>query len=323
MEISPNVNISYTEFILFSFPGISERRDLLTVPFLIVFIMILMSNSPIIFQIYAEPSLHSPMYILILSLLTASVAYIITIIPKMLLSFLGLRAISLTACLTQMFTIYFCILIESVIMLFMALDRFVAICEPLHYHKIVSKRLLLQLSAIGLLRNCAIAVPIVFLASRLQYCKSNVILHFFCENMMLLNLACGDISKVLNVGLLSRTAVTVTDITIISVSYLKVLYTAMKIAEGSARHKALHTCGTHLAVAVLLYSSGIISSLLYRSGASIPYDIQNLSNAIYILLPAIINPIIYGFRMSKIKNGLLRRWKKTRGGGGVVVSTVN
>ncbi|XP_053312140.1 olfactory receptor 52E8-like [Spea bombifrons] len=303
-------SFSHAEFLLLGFPGVTEHRKLLFIPFSSVYLMILLGNSLMMRRIWVEKSLRSPMYLLIFFLLGMNVFYTTALAPKMLLSFLGLNAISLSGCLVQMFTVYFSIMMESNVLLLMALDRYVAICRPLLYHAIITRDLLMKLSGVGVVQNLLVVFPVVFLASRVRFCKSNVVLHFHCENLMILNLACEDISRIENIGLVARVVITICNIGILIVSYAKVLHSAMKIAVGMARRKALHTCLAHLLVVFLVYSTGIVSSALYRVGPSVSNDVQNLCNAIYLLLPAAINPFIYGLRIKEIKDRFMKPWKK-------------
>ncbi|MEE6513163.1 hypothetical protein FKM82_020673 [Ascaphus truei] len=297
-----NTSFSHTVFILLGFPGISESRQLLVIPFLSIYVVILTSNSLIIYRIWVDRSLQSPMYSLISLLFAVNISCTTAIVPKFLLDLLlGMNQISLAGCLVQMFIIYFTVTFESTVVLIMALDRYVAICRPLRYNTIMTKHLLVQLTFIGLARSVFLVSPIVILVSKLQFCRSNVILNFACENMGVLNLGCGDISKTHIAGLMVRILVTVADGSLIVVSYLSILHTAMKIVIGKARQKALHTCSTHLIVAVLIYSCGILSSLVYRARTSVSLDVQNLTSAIYFLFPAAVNPIIYGLRMKEIR----------------------
>ncbi|XP_075449394.1 olfactory receptor 51E2-like [Ascaphus truei] len=308
--LSPNQTISYShpEFVLFGFPGISESRQLLVIPFLSIYVVILTSNSLIIYRIWVEKSLQSPMYSLISLLFAVNISCTTAIVPKVLMGLLfGLNQISLTWCLLQMFIIYVTVVFESNILLLMALDRYVAICRPLRYHDIMNNRFLVQLSIIGLVHSSLFASPIIIVASQVQFCRSNIILNFACENMVLLNLACGDISKIQMVGLMVRIILTVSDVSLLLLSYLSILHTAMKIVVGKARNKALHTCSTHLLVAILNYLCGFLSSIAYRLHISL--DVQNLSSAIYFLLPATVHPIIYGIRMKEIKDCLVKSWR--------------
>ncbi|KAM4796258.1 olfactory receptor 52K1-like [Rhinophrynus dorsalis] len=302
-------SFSYTEFFLFVFPGIPTFRQLLVIPFLSTYLVILILNLLIVYKVWVEEKLHSPMYVLISLLLGVNVICTTAVIPKMLLVLVGVNRISLVGCLVQMFSVYSTVMFKSVVMLLMALDRYMAICRPLRYHDIITQHLLVQLSITGLTRNSILVFPIVILVSRVHFCKSNIILHFACEDMMLLSLGCGDVSKFQTVGVTVRAIATASDISILLVCYGKVLHAAMKIATGNARYVALHTCSTHLLVALPVYSFGLLSSIISKVEAFLSHDIQNLSSVIYFLFPAIINPIIYGLRVKEIKDCLLRSWK--------------
>ncbi|KAM4697320.1 LOW QUALITY PROTEIN: olfactory receptor 52E8-like [Discoglossus pictus] len=311
-EVNPNqtTSFSHSEFILLGFPGFSRNRQVLVVPFLLIYTVILTGNSLIIYRIWVEKSLHSPMYSLISLLFVVNISNTTAIMPKFMFGLLfSANQISL-GCLLQMFTIYFMATFESSVVLLMAFDRYIAICRPLRYHDIMTKRLLVQLSFIGMARSSFLVSPLVILASRVQFCRSNIILNFACENMGLLNLGCGDVSKVHVVGLAVRILITVLDVGLLLVSYSNILYTAMKVVTGRDRHKALHTCSTHLLVAIILYLSALSSSIVYRMQMSISNDLENLFSAIYLIVPATLNPFIYGFRVKEIRRCLLKSWQK-------------
>ncbi|XP_073468448.1 olfactory receptor 52L1-like [Aquarana catesbeiana] len=296
---------SHTEFILFGFPGISSSRNLLAIPFLIIYLVILTGNALIIYRIWVEQSLHSPMYVLIALLFSVNIACTTAIVPKAVLSvLLGMDRVSLVTCLFQMFFMYTMVMFESDVLLLMALDRYVAICRPLRYHDIMTSRLLVQLSMIGLIKCSLFVSLIIIVAAQVYFCSSNLILDFACENMVLLNLACGDTDRIQIVGLMVRVVVTALDITLLLLSYGWILDATMRIITGKERHKTLHTCGTHLSVVVLNYSCGLLSSVAYRLPISL--DIQNLTSAIYFLLPATVHPLIYGYRVREIKACLVK-----------------
>ncbi|XP_053312138.1 olfactory receptor 52K1-like [Spea bombifrons] len=305
-----NSSASYTEFILLGFPGVSEYRQLLVMPFSTIYIAIVIGNSAISYNVVVEKTLRAPMYSLFALLLAVNVGCTSAVMPTMLLGFVRRVRVSLAGCLVQMFSVYVMVMLKSVSLLVMAMDRYIAVCMPLRYQKIVTKRFVLQMLFWGLFRNCALAAVVVILASKVHYCKSNVILNFVCENFLLLQLGCGDVSRLQVVGLTVRTVVTVSDMGILLVSYTKVLHAAMKIAVGASRQKALHTCTTHLLVAVLIYTFGLSSSVMYKVEKFISHDAQNLYGAIYFLFPAAINPIIYGLRVKEIKDCLMKRAKR-------------
>ncbi|KAG8540571.1 hypothetical protein GDO81_019028 [Engystomops pustulosus] len=254
------------------------------------------------------------MYILISILFTVNISCTTSVIPKLILGLsLDMNEVTLSGCLVQMFYIYFMAIFESGVILSMAMDRYVAICRPLRYNDIMSSRTLVYMAIIGGARGALLVSPMVISASNVQYCKSNIILNFVCENMGLLSLACGDISKQQVVGLLVRIFITILDSGLLLFSYSSILYTAMKIISGKARHKALHTCGTHLVVAMLMYTCALVSSVVYRMHSHVSYDVQNLFNAIYLMVPATLNPFIYGLGVKEIRLSMTRSWQRRTG----------
>lgn len=302
---------SHTEFLLLGFPDLAERRSLLIAPFLLIYVLILVGNGLTMSRIWVEKTLQSPMYTLISVLLAVNVACTTAIMPPFLLSLASsIFHVSLGGCLVQMFSLYLTIVLESAVVVFMALDRYVAICKPLRYHDIMTARFLLQLMGVGLLRGVLLVCPIVVSVTKVQFCGSNVIASFACENMVLLNLGCGDISKVHLTGLFLRVFVSVFDGSLILISYLEILRTTMRVIRGPALNKALHTCSTHLIVAMLIYTCGLLSSIVYRIGDAIPVNMQNLTSAIYFLFPPMVNPIIYGFRVKEIRLCLEKIYRK-------------
>lgn len=264
--------------------------------------------------IVLEKSLHTPMYTLIFSQLAVNVLHHTAITPKMILSMVGLNQISLSGCLMQLFTVYSSISTETVLLLLMALDRYLAISRPLQYSQIITTQLLVHFSVNALLRICFLVFPLLGVVATLQYCRSNVIYHFHCENAMLLNLGCDVMSINKLILFFLRTGISLFDISCISISYLKVLHTVMTIAVGAARHKAMHTCSTHLLVVALFYITGLLSVIMNLFDASVSYNVQNISGAINFLLPFSLNPFIYGLRMKGIRQGFLKHWRRQKPG---------
>ncbi|KAL8191407.1 UNVERIFIED_CONTAM: hypothetical protein K2H54_073611 [Gekko kuhli] len=291
--------------------GLQESRYLLAIPFFSLFVFIVTANSVLIYTVRVEASLHSPMYLLIALLFAVNICGTSTILPKMLLSFMfSASHISLTGCLVQMFFLYFTTVLDCNILLMMALDRYVAICHPLRYANIVTNRLLMFLTFASLVRSLSIVGPVVILASRVRFCRSNVISHFVCEHMALMRLSCSDISINRKVGMAMRCVDMIVDLSFLLASYSKIIHTALKISSGNVRHRAFHTCGTHLIVIFIGYSSRLSSSIVFRVAKSASEDVHNLISAIYLLFPWAVHPIIYGMRTKEIKDNLLKRFRK-------------
>ncbi|XP_071989386.1 olfactory receptor 52E8-like [Engystomops pustulosus] len=296
----------YQDFILLGFPGFHESRRLLFIPFFLVYLVILFANSVIIHVVRTESSLHAPMYVLISLLSAVNICSTTTIIPQMLLGLLLHQIhISLVGCLIQMFFIYFHVLMDCNILLMMALDRYIAICKPLRYSNIMTRKNLILLFMASLARSVLFTSPVIYLASRVQFCKSNVLHHFACEHMALLSLACGNISKNKLVGLTLRVLSLLFDISFLSISYTCIMRAAFTIS-GATRQKTLHTCGTHILVILIVFFFRLTSSIVYRVSRTASQDTHNLITAIYLLIPALINPLIYGLRTTEIRHRILK-----------------
>lgn len=286
--------VSYTSFLLLGFPGLQESRALLVLPFLSLYLVIVSANALVTRTVVAQRSLHQPMYLLIALLLAVNICAATTVVPAMLFSFsTRFNRISLARCLVQMFCIYFLIVFDCNILLVMALDRYVAICYPLRYPQIVTSRLLAGLLGVAAARGTCIVAPVVALASRVRFCRSDVIHHFACEHMALMTLSCGDISLNKTVGLAVHGA-----------SYARIIQAALRMASAGARSKALDTCGSHLLVIFTVYSSTMSSSIVYRVARTASQDVHNLLSAFYLLLPCLVNPLIYGARTKEIRQHL-------------------
>ncbi|XP_040820288.1 olfactory receptor 52K1-like [Ochotona curzoniae] len=305
-------NTSYTSFLLVGFPGLQQHRALLVLPFLILYLLIVSANALVIHTVVAQRSLHQPMYLLIALLLAVSICAATTVVPAMLLSFsTHFNRISLARCLIQMFCIYFLIVLDCNILLVMALDRYVAICYPLRYPEIVTGQLLAGLVGVAAVRSTCIVAPVVILASRVRFCRSDVIYHFACEHMALMKLSCGDISLNKTVGLAVRIFNRVLDMLLLGTSYSRIIHAAFRISSGGARAKALNTCGSHLLVVFTVYSSTMSSSIVYRVARTASQDVHNLLSAFYLLLPCVVNPIIYGARTKEIRQHLATLFQRT------------
>ncbi|XP_044515389.1 olfactory receptor 52L1-like [Gracilinanus agilis] len=314
-ENSTTSNISYTDFFLVGFPGLREWRSLLLLPLSFLYALIVSANALVIYTVAIHRSLHQPMYTLISLLLAVNICAASAVVPQMLSGFIHYaNPISLEACLAQMFFIYFTLLLDYNLLLAMALDRYVAICHPLRYADLVTPHLLGLLAVVALIRSLAVAVPLVVLTSRARFCRTAMIRHFACEYIALLSIACGDVTFNNRLGLAMRLITVTFDLSLLGASYTRIIYAAFQISSGSARAKALHTCGSHLLVILTIYLSGLSTSIVFRFAKSVSQDVQNLLSAIYLLLPGALNPIIYGVRTKEIRQHVERLlWSRKSG----------
>ncbi|XP_041116070.1 olfactory receptor 52D1-like [Polyodon spathula] len=310
MQEKPVGNHSYTDFIFAGFPGFSEYKPYLFIPFFFMFLVAVVGNAVIIFVIKTQPNLHSPMYLLIFAIAIVDLSLPMTFVPNMLLNLvLNLNGISLGGCLAQMFSVHLICSFESTILLVMAWDRYVAICNPLRYNDYINSSTFYKLSVAFLIRSGLLISLIVILASTLSFCFSNVIEHFYCEHMALVGLACGETTKNSIMGLVAIFFMPGVDLLCICYSYINIFFAVLKSASGKARQKAVHTCGTHLIVIFVTYLLSMCSYLAYRIRNSMAPDTHILISVLYLLFPCCFNPIIYGVRTKEIREHILKMVK--------------
>lgn len=296
---------SHKHFILDGFSELGTLRPVLFIPFSIMLTVSLLANSLLLYVIITERSLHSPMYFLIAGMTFMDLILPLFFVPHMLLSFLfDWRGISLIGCLVQMQLIHFIGTFHSTILVWMALDRYFAICTPLYYHEQMVPQKFLRFMIVPVLRNIVLITAFVVLAGSLSYCASNVINHCFCEHLALVGLACGNTRINSLVGLIGVFLIPVADFIIITVSYVVIFRSVLK--SGRAGLKALDTCITHVVVMSISLIVALIALLSYRFGGGLPAASRIFFSTMYLLIPSCFNPIIYGFRTSEIRKHILK-----------------
>ncbi|NWW01622.1 O52B2 protein, partial [Oreocharis arfaki] len=294
-------------FILTGIPGMEQLHVWISIPFCSMYLAALLGNGVLLFTIWTERSLHQPMYLFLSMLAVADLTLSTTAVPKTLALFwFRAREISFGACLTQMFFLHFTCSAESVILLAMALDRFVAICFPLRYGAVLTPSAVAKAGLVALLGSFCIISPCIFLLRRLPFCGHNVIPHTYCEHIGIARLACADISVNVWYGLVVPFTVIVLDLLLIVVSYGFILLALSRLPSRSARHKALHTCGSHVCVLFLFYIPAAFTALTQRFGRNIPPAVHILLANLYVLFPPLLNPIVYGVRTQQIRDKVVK-----------------
>ncbi|NXD88224.1 O52B2 protein, partial [Halcyon senegalensis] len=294
-------------FILAGIPGMEKSHIWISIPFCSMYLAALLGNGIVLFVIRTEHSLHQPMYLFLAMLALSDLMLSTTTVPKMLALFwFSAGKISFGACLTQMFFLHFSFSVESVVLLAMALDRFVAICHPLRYVALLTPSVVLKTGLVALLRSFCIIFPCVFLLKRLPFCGHNVIPHTYCEHIGIARLACADISINIIYGLTVPIAAVVVDVLLIAASYVLILLALFRLPSRTARRKAFNTCSSHICVILLFYIPAFFTVLTHRFGREIPQHIHILLANMYVLFPPLLNPIVYGVRTQQIKEKVVK-----------------
>ncbi|XP_009678608.2 olfactory receptor 52B2-like [Struthio camelus] len=294
-------------FILAGIPDLEKSHIWISIPFCSMYLAALLGNSVLLLVVRTERSLHEPMYLFLCMLAIADLMLSTTTVPKMLALFwFNAREISFSACLTQMFFLHFSFSVESVVLVAMAFDRYAAICCPLRYKAVLTRSAIAKTGLVAVVRSFCIIFPCIFLLKRLPFCGHNVIPHTYCEHMGIARLACADISLNVSYGLAVPFAAIVLDVVLISVSYILILLALFRLPSRTARHKALGTCGSHVCVILLFYTPAFFTVLTHRFGRTIPHHIHIVLANLYVLVPPLLNPIVYGVRTRQIKEKVVK-----------------
>ena len=292
---------------LIGIPGLESVQCWIGIPFCFMYLMAVIGNTLILVIIKYENSLYSPMYIFLAMFGATDIALSRCILPKMLgIFWFHLTEISFDACLLQMWLIHTFKATESGVLLAMALDRYVAICNPLRHASIFSQKLLTHIGIGVILRAVVLVAPcIVLIKYRLKFYRTTVISHSYYEHMAIVKLATEDvrINKIL--GLFVAFTILGFDISFITLSYVQIFVTVFQLPQKEARLKAFNTCIAHICVFLQFYLLGFFSFFTHRFGSHIPPYVHILLSNLYLLVPPFLNPVVYGVKTKQIRDHVL------------------
>uniref|UniRef100_A0A8B9ZDD9 Olfactory receptor n=1 Tax=Anas platyrhynchos TaxID=8839 RepID=A0A8B9ZDD9_ANAPL len=295
---------SITEFLLLPFADTRELQLLHFALFLGIYLAALLGNGLIFTAVACDHRLHTPMYFFLLNLALLDLGSVSTTVPKAMANSLwDTRAISYAGCVAQVFLFVFLISAEYFILTFMAYDRYVAICKPLHYRTVMASRACAQMAAAAWGSGVLHALLLTANTFSLPLCQGNAVDQFFCEIPQILKLSCSD-SYLREVGLLTCSGFVFWGcFAFILFSYVQIFRAVLKMPSEKGQHKAFSTCLPHLVVVSVFISTAAFAGFKSPSISSPSLDL--VTTVLYSVMPPAMNPLIYSMRNQELKNNIL------------------
>ncbi|NP_001000808.1 olfactory receptor Olr1246 [Rattus norvegicus] len=292
-----------TEFILL---GLTDNPDLqipLFLVFLVMYMITAFGNLTLILLTVLNSHLHTPMYFFLFNLSFIDFCYSSVFIPKMLMNFvLKENIIGFAGCMTQLYFFCFFIISECYVLTAMAYDRYVAICNPLMYSVAMSPKVCSYLMLGSYLMGFFDGMIHTGCILRLTFCDGNIINHYFCDLVPLMQLSCTStyVNEV-EIFIVGGKDIAVPSI-IIFISYGFILYSILQIKSNVGRSKAFNTCSSHIIAVSLFFGSCAFMYLKPSSAGSL--NEGKVSSVFYTIVVPMMNPLIYSLRNKDVKLAL-------------------
>ncbi|XP_059015072.1 olfactory receptor-like protein OLF4 [Mustela nigripes] len=320
--MQPNNDTTMSEFLLLGFSEGPELQTLIFGLFLSMYLITVFGNLLIILVIASDSHLHTPMYFFLINLSFADICFTSTTVPKMLWNIqTQSQVITYASCITQMYFFIIFSGLDIYLLAVMAYDRFVAICQPLHYTVIMNPQLCALLVLASWIMSVLHSLLQTSMVLRLSFCTELEIPHFFCELNQMIQLACSD--TFLNNVVMYFAAMLLGGAPLAGVlySYSKIVSCIHRISSAEGKYKAFSTCASHLSVVSLFYCTGLgvyLSSAVTQSSHA-----SAVASVMYTVVTPMLNPFIYSLRNRDIKRVLMRFSGMTAIKGPVVLGLKN
>ncbi|XP_056468344.1 olfactory receptor 142-like [Gadus chalcogrammus] len=288
-------------FILTAYLDMGYLKYLYFVIVLMLYIVIVFANALLIVTICMKRSLHEPMYVFLCSLLVNQLYGSAGLFPFLLLQITSdTHTISRSMCFLQIYCLYTYASVEVCNLAVMSYDRYLAICCPLHYKaRLTSCKVALLIALVWLYSFIKFLITLC-LNLRLKLC-GNVIDRLFCFNYDVVLLACSDTTLNNIYGLYGIFLSVLVPLIPILFSYTKILRVCV-VGSKETRQKAVSTCSPHIA-SLINFSFGCCFEIFQSrfNTTSVPRIIRIVLSLYLVTIQGLFNPIIYGLRLSKIR----------------------
>lgn len=298
-----------TEFILLGLSDDPKFQVMIFVFLLITYMLSITGNLTIITLTLLDSHLQSPMYFFLRNFSLLEVSFTTVSIPKFLGTIIsGDKTISFNDCIAQLFFFILLGVTEFYLLAAMSYDRYIAICKPLHYMTIMNRRICILLVFSSWLVSFLIIFPGLMLLLNLDYCRSNIIDHFTCDYVPLLQLSCSETKFLEIMGFSCAVFTLMFTLTLIFLSYFYIIRTILRIPSTSQRTKAFSTCSSHMIVISISYGSCIFMyiKLSAKDKVSLRKGVAVLNTSVAPML----NPFIYSLRNQQVKKAFMNMVRK-------------
>nr|DBA19178.1 TPA: hypothetical protein GDO54_015045 [Pyxicephalus adspersus] len=286
--------LSYTDNKLFIFN---------VVFFFLIYFAGILVDLTITTVICLDHHLHAPMYLFLCNFSIIDLCYTTIIVPKLLYILLsGNNTISSTHCYIQIYFFFVADSAEVTIIFVMAYDRYVAICHPLDYHRLLNKKICIMLIIVTWICGSFNSILMTSSILKMTFCSSFTIHQFFCDAKALLNISCGGTEMFYVVTYVEYLVFGFIPAMCNLMSYIKIIRVILRIKSKDGRSKAFSTCSSHLSVMAIYYGSSVA---VYLMPPSDRYDIlEQILTVFYSTVVPMLNPLIYSLRNKEIKSSL-------------------
>lgn len=297
------------EFLLWGLSEQPEQQHILFLLFLWMYVVTVAGNLLVVLAIGTDTRLHTPMYFFLAVLSCADILFTSTTVPKALVNIQSQsRSISYAGCLAQLYFFLTFGDMDIFLLAIMAYDRYMAICNPLHYMMIMNRQHCTLLVTVCWTLTSLVAMTHTFLIFRLSFCSKKIIPDFFCDLGPLMKVSCSDTWVNQLVLLFLGGTVILIPFMLILVSYIHIFLAILKVPSAQGRYKAFSTCGSHLVVVALFFGTVIRAYLCPSSLSSSSDSVQEDTAAavMYTVVTPLLNPFIYSLRNKDMKEAFGR-----------------
>nr|DBA19147.1 TPA: hypothetical protein GDO54_015014 [Pyxicephalus adspersus] len=298
----------YDEFQIVPFNVSAKNKPFLFCVFLFLYLMGNVLNFSITIVICINENLHIPMYLFLCNLAVIDVMFPTTTVPLLLYMLSsGNNKVSFNQCFTQMFFFMAAASTEAVLLVIMAYDRYVAICRPLYYHNVLSRRNCTMLILISWTIGIMNSVELTTAVSVMSFCRSNIIKQYFCDSKALSKLSSGGSNFFRYSIYADFFLLGFVSFSCCLSSYANVISVILSMKSKEGRQKAFSTCSSHLTIIIIYYGSSALNFLM-SSTEYFPFQ-EQLITALYANIPPMVNPLIYSLRSKELKQAMQKIFK--------------